>query len=151
MRRNPRIQKLLKYRQSIEDNKRTMYAIIEEKQYAQQEKLFGIREFQKLCQNKLMDTNGDSTLHLKCLANLSEEAIHDKKELQKLQEEALKAKEELIEASKSRKKIEKLNERQLTRYRKYLLQQERKNLDEIAANQYTRNQIGHSGNHGTKL
>lgn len=76
---------------------------------------------------------------LSCLEALSQETSSQKETLRELQREALKAKEELLEASKSRKIVEKLRDRELERHRKHVLQQERKYLDEIAAGRFARN------------
>ncbi len=92
-----------------------------------------LREAQRSCQGHLQSQDGGTAIQLSCLDALSHEARSRKKILQTLDEEVLKAQEELLEASKSRKIVEKLRDRDIERYKQYLMQEERKYLDEIAA------------------
>ena len=139
---------LLKYRKSIEDQHRIALATIEEKRYREEEKLFRLQEAQRACQRQLQSRQAEQTsnlshagssLHISCLEALSQESYIQKKTLLELSEKAQKAREELIEASKSRKIVEKLHNKELERYKQNILEQERKYLDEIAANRFVRN------------
>ncbi len=138
MRREHRLAQLLKYRKSIEDQRRIELALIREKQYGEVEKMSRLREAQISCQEQLQTQKGGTALSLSCLDALSYEVFSRKKLAQKLEEEALKAQEELLEASKSCKIVEKLRDRELERYRQRMLREERKYLDEIATGRYIR-------------
>jgi flagellar FliJ protein len=138
MRHKFRLAQLLKYRKSIEDQRRAILAMIEEKQFRQREKLFHLREAQRDCQRQLQSKQGETSLQISCLEALSHESLSRRKQLQELQTEILKAREELVEASKSRKIVEKLRDRELKRYKESMLQSERKYLDEVAAIRFSR-------------
>ena len=97
-----------------------------------------LREAQRSCQGQLRSQDGGTAIQLSCLDALSHEAFSRKKILQTLDEEALKAQEELLEASKSRKIVEKLRDRDIERYKQHLMQEERKYLDEIATGRFIR-------------
>ena len=127
---------LLKYRKSIEDQKRIAVAAVVEKQYREQEKLSHIMESQSWCHKHLKDGDGDVAFLLASLDSLSRGALTQKVLLRKLEEALLEAKGELSEASKSRKTVEKLREREFERYKKEALKQERKFLDEVATNRF---------------
>ena len=138
MRHKFRLAQLLKYRQSIEDQRRIILAMIREKQYGEEEKMSRLHEAQRECQERLQGRDGGTSLQLSCLDALSQETFFRKKILQELQREALGAKDELIEASRSRKMVEKLRDREFERHRQHILQVERKHLDEIAAGRFIR-------------
>jgi flagellar FliJ protein len=138
MRNKHRLAQLLKYRQSIEDQRRIALAMIREKQYGEEEKMSHLREVQRNCQESLQSEKGGTSLQLSCLDALSQEAFSRKKILQELQKEFSEAKEELMEVSKSRKIAEKLRDRELERHKQRILQEERKYLDEIAAGRFVR-------------
>ncbi|MFC1717971.1 flagellar export protein FliJ [Candidatus Poribacteria bacterium] len=129
---------MLKYRQSIEDQRRITLAAIREKQYGEEEKMSRLHEAQRDCQERLQSKDGGTSLQLSCLNALSHETFSRKKILQELQREALEAKEELIEASKSRRIVEKLRDRDFERHRQNILHAERKHLDEIATGRFIR-------------
>ena len=113
-------------------------AQIREKQYKEEEKMSRLRESQRSCQELLQSQEGGTALSISCLDALSYESFSRKKGLLKLEEMALKATEELLEASKSRKIVEKLRDRELERYQQSMLQSERKFLDEIAMARFIR-------------
>jgi flagellar export protein FliJ len=140
-----RLAQLLRYRKSIEDQLRISLALIKEKRYEQEEKLSQLRETQRAYLNlgspsTRIPISGRPVpaLHLSCLDALSQESFSRRKTLQELQRRALKVREELLEASRSREIVERLRDRQFERYKQYILQQERKYLDEIAASQFVR-------------
>ena len=138
MRRRFRLATLLKYRKSIEDQRRTALATIKEKQYKEKEKLFHTQESQRSRQKQLQDTQGKTSLHLSYLNALSQDVLAQKTALQELHSQVLKATDEVVEASKSRKTVEKLRDKRMEQYKQYMLQQERKYLDEIAAGRFIR-------------
>jgi len=138
MRRRLRLAQLLKYRKSIEDQRQIALALIKEKRYREEEKLFHTREAQRSYQKELQNTHGEASLYLPYLNSLSQNAFSQKRMLQDLQGQVLEATDELVEASKSRKTVEKLRDRERERYKQYLLEQERKYLDELAADRFIR-------------
>lgn len=138
MRHKFRLAQLLKYRRSIEDQKRIALAVIQEKRYREEEKLFRIRESQRIYYEKLQNGRGDTSLHLLSLDALSQESFFQRKILKELNSEILRARGDLLEASKSRKMMERLRDREMERYRQQMLKQERKYLDEVAAIRFVR-------------
>ncbi len=138
MRRRFRLAQLLKYRKLIEDQRRTALAMIKGKQYREEEKLFHIQETQRSYQQQLQNTQGKTSLHLSYLDALSQDNFFQRKILQELHGQALKATDELVEASKSRKTVEKLRDKKMEQYKQYMIQQERKELDELAAGRFVR-------------
>ena len=138
MRRRLRLAQLLKYRKSIEDQRQTALALIKEKRYREEEKLFHTREAQRAYQRELQDTQSEASFHLSYLNSLSQDTFSQKRMIQDLQGQILKATDDLVEASKSRKTIEKLRDREIERHKQYLLKQERKYLDELAADRFIR-------------
>jgi len=145
MRRKFRLNQLLKYRESIEDQQRNVLAAIKEKQYKEEEKLFHLRETQRSYQKQLNSEQEATSLQVSRLEALSQESLSRRRNLQKLQIEMLKAKEELLEASRNRKMMEKLRDRELEKSKRNLLDQERKNLDEVAAVRHIRIESMSSG------
>lgn len=133
-----RLTQLLKYRGSIEDQRRIALSIVEEKRYIEQEKLFQLQEAQRLSQKQLGMIKDETSLYLSCLEALAHKSFSQKRKVQEIQKEVIKAREVLLEASKERKKVEKLRDRELERHRQFLAKQERKYLDEVAARRYTR-------------
>jgi len=97
-----------------------------------------LREAQRECQEQLQGKEGGTSLLLSCLNALSQKAFSRKKTLRELEAEALKAQEELLEASKSRKTLEKLRDRDFKRYKEHISREEQKYLDEIAAGRFIR-------------
>lgn len=138
MKQGFRLAPLLKYRKSIEDQRHIALATIREKQYREEEKMSHLREAQRECQKQLQSKEGGTSLQLSCLNALSQKAFSRKKTLRELEVEALKAQEELLEASKSRKTLEKLRDRDVKRYKEYISREEQKYLDEIAAGRFIR-------------
>ena len=138
MRRRFRLAQLLKYRKLIEDQRRTALAMIKEKQYREEEKLFHIQEAQRAYQQQLQNTQGKTSLHLSYMDALSQDKFFQRKTLQKLHGQALKATDELVEASKSRKTVEKLRDKEMEQHKQYMIQRERKELDEFTAGRFVR-------------
>jgi len=136
MRREVKFAQLVKYRKSLEDQRRIALAVIEEKQYREKEKLFHLRESQRAYQ-ELLGQDGAS-VYLGTLDSLAHEALTCRRVLRELQKELLEARNELIESSKARKTIEKLRDREIVRQKQLVARQERKELDEIAAGRFVR-------------
>ncbi len=134
------LEALLKYRKSIEDQYRMELATLREKQLLEEEKMFYIRENQRVLQNNLRNKNQNSLLYLE---DLSRQSIAQRKILNKLDQEITGKRNMLIDASKSRKIIEKLKERKLDEYNQELKAKENKVIDDLVTNRFSRkdNQI----------
>ena len=131
-----RLQGIARIRKSIEDQHRVELSIIREKQYIEEGKLYHLRETQRSNQRDFQENQGkfrNTALYLSQLEILSQESLYQRRLLQKLEKEAMKAKEELLEASRSRKTIEKLLDRERQKQMQSILKRERKFLDDIAA------------------
>lgn len=113
-------------------------AMIREKQFGEEEKMSRSREAQRECQKQLQSKDGGSALQLLCLSALSQDLFSRKGTLRELQAKTLKAQEELLEASRSRRIVEKLRDRDFERYRQRISQAEQKFLDDIAAGRFAR-------------
>ncbi len=107
-------------------------ATIREKQFGEEEKMSRSREAQRECQKQLQSGDGGSSLQLSCLSALSQDMFSRKGTLQELRKEVLEAQEELTKASRSRKIVEKLRDREFERYKQSVLKEEQKFLDDIA-------------------
>ncbi len=136
-----RLQGIARIRKSIEDQHRVELSIIKEKQYTEEGKLSHLREAQRSNQENLQEKQGEfrnTALYLSQLEILSQKSLYQRRLLQELEKEAMEAKEELLEASRSRKMIEKLLDRERQQQMQSMLKQERKSLDDIAASRSVR-------------
>ncbi len=98
--------------------------------------MYHLREAQRANQRNFQENQGkfrNTALYLSQLEILSQKSLYQRKLLQELEKEAMKAKEELLEASKSRKTVEKLLHRERQQQMQSILKHERKFLDDIAA------------------
>ncbi|HGE69604.1 TPA: hypothetical protein ENX78_02135 [Candidatus Poribacteria bacterium] len=129
------LETLLKYRKSIEDQYRMELASLREKQLLEEEKMFDIRETQRILQGNLKDKNRVS---LSYLEELSRQSIIQRKILNDLDQEITKKRDKLIDASKSRRIIEKLREKKLDEYKHDLNIKENKAIDELVTNRFLR-------------
>jgi flagellar FliJ protein len=131
-----RLQGIARIRKSIEDQCHVELSIIREKQYIEKGKLYHLREAQRSNQREFQENQGkfrNTALYLSQLEILSQKSLYQRRLLQELEKEAMKAKEELLEASKSRKTVEKLLDRERQQQMQSILKQEGKFLDDIAA------------------
>ena len=98
--------------------------------------MYHLREAQRSNQRDFQENQGkfrNTALYLSQLEILSQKSLYQRRLLQELEKEAMKAKGELLEASKSRKTVEKLLDRERQQQMQSILKQERKFLDDIAA------------------
>ena len=135
------LETLQKYRKSIEDQRRLELASLREKQFLEEEKLCEIRDTQRTLQRNFQDKNGKTKGYLLYLDDLSRQSIVQRKAISELSEKVIKARDNLIEASKSKKIIEKLRDQKYEQYRQYLVKQESKVLDEITTNRFSRKDV----------
>ena len=129
------LETLLKYRKSIEDQYRTELASLREKELVEEEKLFDIREIQRISQKNLQ---GKMKGHLLSLEELSRQSVIQRTILNDLNNEIAEKREQLIDTSKSRKIIEKLREKKFDEYKQSLNIQENKDIDETVTNRFLR-------------
>ena len=129
------LETLLKYRKSIEDQYRMELASLREKQLLEEEKMFDIRGTQRILQSNLKDKNQAS---LPYLEELSRQSIIQRKILNDLDQEITEKRDKLIDASKSRRIIEKLREKKFDEYKHDLNIKENKAIDELVTNRFLR-------------
>lgn len=129
---------LLKYRKSIEDQSKIELANLMNKQKKEEEKLDDIRDAQRLAQNELKLNHQKSGAYLIYMDDLSKQSAEQKNAIKKINNEVIEKREQVIEISKARKIIEKVQEKRLEQYKQHLLKQESKMLDEIATNKFSR-------------
>ena len=135
------IETLQKYRKSTEDRRRLELASLREKQFLEEEKLCEIRDAQRILQRNFQDKNGKTKGYLLYLDDLSRQSIVQRKAIIELSEKVIEARDNLVEASKSKKIIEKLRDQKYEQYRQYLVKQESKVLDEITTNRFSRKDV----------
>jgi flagellar FliJ protein len=128
------LETLLKYRKSIEDQCRIELASLREKQFREEEKLFKIRDAQRTMQSKLQEKKN----YLLYLDNLSQQSVIQRKVISELNNKVIEARDKLIEASRSKKIIEKLRDKKFKQYNQDLLKQENKVVNEIVTTRFAR-------------
>jgi flagellar protein FliJ len=129
------LEALLKYRKSIEDQYYTELASLREKELVEEEKLFDIRETQRISQKGLQGKMKGSLLSLE---ELSRQSVAQRGILNDLNNKVAEKREQLTDASKSRKIIEKLREKKLDEYKQSVNIQENKDIDETVTNRFLR-------------
>ncbi|MDQ1317304.1 MAG: flagellar protein FliJ [Candidatus Poribacteria bacterium] len=135
------LETLQKYRKSIEDQRHLELASLREKQFLEEEKLCEIRDAQRTLQRNFQDKSGKTKGYLLYLDDLSRQSIVQRKTISELSEKVIEARDNLVEASKSKKIIEKLRDQKYEQYRQYQVKQESKVLDEIATNRFSRKDL----------
>ncbi|MDQ1327745.1 MAG: flagellar protein FliJ [Candidatus Poribacteria bacterium] len=135
------LETLQKYRKSIEDQRHLELASLREKQFLEEEKLCEIRDAQRTLQRNFQDKSGKTKVYLLYLDDLSRQSIVQRKTISELSEKVIEARDNLVEASKSKKIIEKLRDQKYEQYRQYQVKQESKVLDEIATNRFSRKDL----------
>ncbi len=145
---NFRFEKILKLKRRIEDELKSELAALElrkknaaiekEKLVRELESLRG--EFSKRQQEGM--SGGEIQLYLSLLSSLSFLITRKEKEIKSLEKDIETKKREIIEASKERKKFEKLKERNFEAYRYEEALKERKILDEMGLNLFIRGERG---------
>lgn len=135
-RRKSGLETLLKYRKSVEEQHRIELANLMAKEIKEREKLDGIREAQRLVQKELKAKK--SGAYLMYIDDLSRRSVDQKRAIHEINVEVVGKRDQVVEASKSRKTIEKVQDKRFEQYRQYLLKQESKALDEVATNRFSR-------------
>ena len=141
MRFNFSLETLRKYRKSIEDQRRLELASLREKQFLEEEKLCEIRDAQRTLQRNFQDKKGKTKGYLLYLDDLSRQSATQRKMISKLNDEVIEARDNLVDASKSKKIIEKLRDKKYEQYNQYLNKQENKVLDEIVTTHFSRKDL----------
>lgn len=127
-----RLEPILKLRRSIEEQRQIELSVLQSRLAEEINKMEDIIKMQRNIQNHL-GLNGESETSLLYLEMLSEQMLFQKKLIRELSTKVAEARERLIEASKSRKMLEKFKERKLKKYKEHLRRQETKFLDEMAS------------------
>lgn len=133
--KNPfRLESLLNYRKSIEEKLQSQLAVLREKRFMEEEKLSMIKDTQRSILENFHGKIGD----IAYLQLLSNEYIYRKEILTDLTNKIAETQKKLIEATKSRKILEKLKDKKIKEFKNYLIQQENKLMDEISAVRFIR-------------
>lgn len=132
MRSTFRLDPILKLRRSIEEQRQVELSMLKGRMAEEIRKMEDIIEAQRTIQGQL-SSNAESRSSLMYLDMLSEQMVFQKKVIRELSNKVAEARERLIEASISRKVLEKFKERKLKRYKEYIQRRETKSLDEIAS------------------
>ncbi len=145
---NFRFEKILRLKRRIEDKlkselgalelKKKKAVIEKEKLVRELERLRG--EFSKRQQEGMI--GGEIQLYLSFLSSLSFLIARKEEEIRSLEKEIEVKRAEIVEASKERKKFEKLKERDFEIYRYEEMVRERKVLDEMGLNLFIRGERG---------
>ena len=132
------LEPLLKYRKSIEEQRRIELTNLMDKELIENQRLDDIRESQRLAQKELQAHKGKSNAYMMYLDDLSKQSVIQKNVIKDVKDKVITKREQVVEASKTKKTIEKVQSKRLEQYNQFLLRQESKMLDEIATNRFTR-------------
>ncbi len=142
-----KLQPVLDHRKFLEDDLKKRLAEIKTKLLSALERLDAMKRKEMITNQTLAEeqANGLSSAQVvayhQYLKVLSERIVEQAREAEKIEAQVSTVQKEMIEAVKKRKILEKLKEQGLERYRKSMLAQETKFIDEIAINQFVRKTI----------
>ncbi|GEM_PF-452629 len=146
-----KLQGVLDHRQFLEDNHKKQLAEIRNQLIAAQQKLQSLkgREMNTTAALKREQTTGLSSDQVVAyhvyLKRLIERITKQKTVIDEIKKRESEKQDEMLEAMKRRKILDKLKAQGLDHYRQMVLKREMKFIDEIAVNQFVRNAIEHRG------
>jgi flagellar export protein FliJ len=129
---------LLKYRKSIEEQRKMELTNLMDKEQIEHQKLNDIKESQRLMQKKLHTNKEKSCTYIAYLDGLSDQFVMQKNAIIDIKDKIITKREQVIEASMAKKIIEKAQDKRVKEYNQFLIKQENKILDEMATNRYSR-------------
>ena len=142
-----KLQPVLDHRKFIEDDLKKRLAEIKAQLLSAQKRLGAMKQKEMITNQTLIreQARGLSSAQViayhQYLQVLSDRIIEQAGVVEETEAQVVKVQDEMLEAVKKRKILEKLKEQGLERYRKSVLAQETKFIDEIAINQFVRKTI----------
>jgi flagellar FliJ protein len=146
-----KLQTVLDHRQLLEDNLKKELADIQQQVLAIQKQLDvmkrkEIKTIDALNQAQAEGLSSDQVLtYHTYLQRLSDRMAKEKTNVETLSVQASAKKDELLEAMKNRKILERLKDQGLERYHREMLKKEMNFIDEMAVNQFVRNALDQNG------
>lgn len=135
---------VLNHRKFLEENLQKEFGILKRLLVDERKKLTDIRNASKKCSKELRQrqqkslTVSESLIYVRFVEQLSRNLDKQKERVVETEQEVEKKREDLVEAMKNRKVLEKLKEKGLETYRNNLLKQERIFMNEMASVRFQR-------------
>ncbi len=136
---------VLNHRKYLEENLQKEFGILKRLLVDERKKLTDIRKSRKNCSKELRQrqqqslTISESLIYVQFLEQLAKNLDKQKVKVIEAEQDVEKKREDLVEAVKNRKALEKLKEKGLETYRNNLLKQEQSLMNEMASVRFQRN------------
>lgn len=133
---NFRLEKVLNYKKTLEDYKKSQYGIAQKKLFDEEDKLAKFNKYKNIVKNEknqtVIKTNiGNLAMYNNYINDLSRKIKLQERIVNKTRKDAEEAKEEMITAVKEKKIFEKLKEQEYEEYLYQLKRDEEKQTDAI--------------------
>jgi len=133
---NFRLEKVLNYKKTLEDYKKSQYGIAQKKLFDEEDKLAKFNKYKNIVKNEknqtVIKTNiGNLAMYNNYINDLSRKIKSQEQIVNKTRKDAEEAKEEMITAVKEKKIFEKLKEQEYEEYLYQLKRDEEKQTDAI--------------------
>lgn len=135
---NFRLEKVLNYKKTLEDYKKSQYGIAQKKLFDEEDKLAKFNKYKNIVKNEknqtVTKTNiGNLAMYNNYINDLSRKIKLQERIVNKTRKDAEEAKEEMITAVKEKKIFEKLKEQEYEEYLYQLKRDEEKQTDAIVS------------------
>lgn len=133
---NFRLEKVLNYKKTVEDYKKSQYGMVQKKLFDEEDKLAKFNQYKSIIKNKknqtVTKTNvGNLAMYNNYINELSRKIKSQEQIVNKTRKDAEKAKEEMVSAVKEKKIFEKLKEQKYEEHLYQLKKTEEKQTDAI--------------------
>lgn len=133
---NFRLEKVLNYKKTLEDYKKSQYGVVQKKLFDEENKLAKFNKYKNIVKNEknqtVIKTNiGNLAMYNNYINDLSRKIKSQERIVNKTRKDAEEAKEEMITAVKEKKIFEKLKEQEYEEYLYQLKRDEEKQTDAI--------------------
>ncbi len=135
---NFRLEKVLNYKKTLEDYKKSQYGVVQKKLFDEENKLAKFNQYKNSVKNEknqtVTKTNiGNLAMYNNYINDLSRKIKLQERIVNKTRKDAEEAKEEMITAVKEKKIFEKLKEQEYEEYLYQLKRDEEKQTDAIVS------------------
>lgn len=135
---NFRLEKVLNYKKTLEDYKKSQYGVVQKKLFDEEDKLAKFNKYKNIVKNEknqtVIKTNiGNLAMYNNYINDLSRKIKSQEQIVNKTRKDAEEAKEEMITAVKEKKIFEKLKEQEYEEYLYQLKRDEEKQTDAIVS------------------
>ncbi len=133
---NFRLEKVLNYKKTIEDLKKSQYGIVQQKLNKEENRLDDYVKFKKNLLNEkdlssIKTSVGNLAMYSNCINHVNTRIKKQEELVTKVQKELEETKEEMVTAVKEKKTFEKLKENEYERYLYEIKKEEEKQNDAI--------------------